>query len=137
MRKIIVFLLLIITCSLYGQTHITYISEKTDSMALINKEDIDIINNVFFEKKRLDSLNRVNDKIIFNLNVKTQIQDSIIFKQGLLIQNEKLLYQELENKLNKNTQLYQQEIKRERAEKISFQALTGTGLIIIILLILL
>ena len=121
----------------FGQTHVEYVSEKSDSMALINKTDIDKINKVFVERNMLDSLNNINKKIISNLEVGKEIQNSIIESQALAIQHGNQLVTELENLNNKNIELYSKKLRKEKAKSISFEALTGAGIIAIILLILL
>lgn len=120
-----------------AQTHIEYISEKADSMALINKKDIDIINNVFNEKRTLDSLHNLNEQIISNLEQEVKIQDSVIVMQLQTIENDKLLVEKLEYENNQTIAAYSKELKSEKNKKISFQTLTGVGIIAIILLILL
>ena len=121
----------------FGQTHVEYISEKTDSMALINKTDVDKINKVFAERNVLDSLNNINEKIISNLEINKEIQNSIIESQALAIKHGNELVKELENRNTKNVEKYSTELKKERNKAISFEALTGAGIIAIILLILL
>lgn len=136
MRKIAI-LLLFICSSLMAQTHVEYISEKTDSMALISKDDIDIINNVFSERNTLDSLYSVNEKIIKVLEEENIILDSIIVKQMQTIDNDKLIIEELENKNIETITTYTKELQKEKNKKISFQALTGAGIVAIILILLL
>lgn len=137
MRKVLIVFFLMINMMCFAQTHVEYISEKTDSMALINKEDVDVINNVFRERDFLDSLHRVNEKIIANLETNIQIQTTIIESQSLAIKCGDNLVKELESRNIKNVEKYSKELKKERNKAISFEALTGAGIIAIILLILL
>lgn len=137
MRKTLIIILMILSTSVFAQTHLEYISEKSDSMALINKSDIDIINNVFNERNKLDSLNGINEKIISNLEQEIFVQDSVIIKQIQIIENNKILVGELEIKSNQTIDTLSNELKKEKRKKISFQSLTGAGVIVIILLILL
>lgn len=123
------------TCS--AQTHLEYISEPSDSMAVINKEDIDLINGVFNERNILDSLYNLNEQIISNLEVEINIQDSIIINQNQTIKNNEVVISELETRNNQNIEMYSKELKKEKRTKISFQSLTGVGIITIILLLLL
>jgi hypothetical protein len=123
------------TCS--AQTHLEYISEPSDSMAVINKEDIDLINGVFNERNALDSLYNLNEQIISNLEVEINIQDSIIINQNQTIKNNEVVISELETRNNQNIEMYSKELKKEKRKKISFQSLTGVGIITIILLLLL
>lgn len=137
MRAIMTTLLLLITLISFGQTHIEYVSEKTDSMALISKQDIDVINNVFNERNILDSLYNLNEQIISNLEFENRIQDSIILNQEIIISNNHIVIDELKNKNSQIIEVYSKELKKEKRKKISFQSLTGAGIITIILLILL
>ena len=137
MRKALISMFLVIGFICNAQTHIEYISEKTDSMALINKEDIDVINNVFVDRARLDSLYKLNEQIISNIESELKIQDSIILNQVLIIENNELAIKELEDRNNQNIENYSKELRKEKRKKISFQSLTGAGFIAIILLILL
>ena len=137
MRKVLLIFFLMINFHCFGQTHVEYISEKTDSMALINKTDVDKINKVFAERNVLDSLNNINEKIISNLEINKEIQNSIIESQALAIKHGNELVKELENRNTKNVEKYSKELKKERNKAISFEALTGAGIIAIILLILL
>jgi len=114
-----------------------YISEPTDSMALINKEDIDIINNVFNERNVLDSLHNINEQIISVLEQEITAKDSIIVDQNSIIENKELVINELEDKTGQMTETYNKKLKREKNKTLSFQALSGVGMIAIILLILL
>lgn len=125
-----------ITCVLNAQMHVEYVSEKSDSMALLNKKDVDVINNVFSERNSLDSLTKINEQIILNLEQENQIKDSIIFKQIQTIENDQIIVQELEQRNNQTLEVYTRELKKEKRKKISFQTLTGAGIIAIILLIL-
>lgn len=137
MRKALILAFLVIGFICNAQTHIEYISEKADSMALINKEDIDVINNVFVDRARLDSLNILNEQIISNLESVNKTQSVIIAHQETTIKNDSLIIFELEAQNDQTIEKYSKELKKEKRKKISFQSLTGAGIIVIILLILL
>ena len=137
MRKILSIIFLFICFTVCGQTHIEYISEPTDSMALIGKEDIDVINRVFYEKNILDSLHDINEQIISTMEQEMNILDSIIVSQENIIVNDSLIIEDLENRNIQTVNQYSKELKKEKNKKISFEALTGASIIAIILLILL
>lgn len=137
MRKALILVFLVIGFICNAQTHIEYISEKTDSMALINKEDIDVINNIFVDRARLDSLNVLNEQIISNLESVNKTQSVIIEHQDSTIKNDELIISELEAQNDQTIEKYSKELKKEKRKKISFQSLTGAGIITIILLLLL
>jgi SUMO ligase MMS21 Smc5/6 complex component len=120
-----------------AQTHLEYISEPTDSMALISKEDIDIINNVFNERNTLDSLHNVNEQIISNLEIKNKLQLSTIKSQAVMLENKDAIIRELEIRNDNSVQYYSKELKKEKNKKISFQTTTGIGIVAIILILLL
>lgn len=121
----------------FAQTHVEYISEPTDSMALISKQDIDIINNVFEERNVLDSLHNINEQIISNLEINNRVQNAVLENQAVMIKNKDEIIKELEMRNENSVQYYSKELKKEKNKKISFQTLTGVSIIAIILLILL
>ena len=89
-------------------------------MALISKEDIDIINNVFNERNILDSLNTINDSIINNLELVRLQYLNIIKDQKVIIQNDSLIINRQELLLNereKILQKYQKDIKNQKTQK--------------------
>lgn len=120
----------------YSQIYIEYVSPKTDSMALINKTDIDIINKVFAERNVLDSLNNVNHQIINHYENEISILDSVILKQNNIILNDKEIIDQLESDKFQMIDNYKKELKSETNKKISYQTLTGVSFLVIILLIL-
>ena len=137
MRKILLVLSLIVGFNCSAQTHVEYISEPTDSMALISKQDIDIINNVFKERNVLDSLHNINEQIISNLEINNRVQNTVLESQAVMIKNKDEIIKELEMRNKNSVQYYSKELKKEKNKKISFQTLTGASIIAIILLILL
>ena len=71
------------------------------------------------------------------LELESLIKDSIILKQDKTIENTNIIVEELEKNNLETIEKYSQELKMEKRKKISFQTLTGAGIIAIILLILL
>lgn len=134
-KKLLVWFLLVPSFS-FAQSHVEYISEKCDSMAMINKHDIDVINNVFMQRNQLKELNRVNDNIIYNLEVENAFLDSIINNQKLTIQNNQIIKSDLEKANNDLRKQYEKDIRKQRNKTTSFQTLSGIGLIVIIILLL-
>ena len=135
MRKIII-LLLCIPCISFAQINVEYISEKCDSMALINKQDIDVINNVFNQRNQLRDLNLANERIISALEIKNSTLDSLINKQKITINNNQILQKQYEDDYKKLQDRYNKELKKSKRKATSYQTLTGVGLIIIIILLL-
>ena len=102
MKQLILFLLLLLlVVPMYGQViegvkHIEIVSEIQDTLALLNKKDIDKINQVFFEREKLDSLNRANEELISLYQAKclsllniSSLKDDIIKDKDLLIDETK------------------------------------------------
>ena len=137
MRKILIILFLMFGIQCFSQTHVEYVSEPIDSMALINKQDIDVINNVFRERNVLDSLRKIDAKIIETLEINNNIQKDIIVTQDLAIQCSDELIKELEVRNEESVAKYSKQLKKEKIKSVSFETLTGAGIIVIILLILL
>lgn len=137
MRKILLILGLAIASNCYAQKYVEYISEPADSMALISKKDIDVVNNVFNERDMLDSLHNLNEQIISALESEIMLLDSIIVTQDRIIINDSIAIDELKDKNKYTVEKYSKELKKEKAKKISFQTTTGVGIIVIILILLL
>ena len=121
----------------FAQTHIEYISEPTDSMALISKQDIDVINNMFNERNMLDSLCNINERLISKLELNNRVQSNVLERQAQIIKNQELLIKELEIRNENSVQYYSKELKKEKTKKISYQTTTGLSIIAIILILLL
>ena len=138
MRWIISLLLFLsINCFAQEIKHIELISEIQDSMALINKSDIDSVNKMFHEHRILDSLNIVNENIISILNEEQVIADSIIVEQRSIIDNDVLILEQEQQKHAEEVEYYKDEMKKQSNRKVLFQSTTGLGILVIILIILL
>lgn len=119
--------------------HIVIVTELQDSMALINNEDINIINKVFYERNLLDSLNTINDTLIQRLKLVQIEQSNIILNQKVIIQNDSLIklnYKTLLDEREKILQKYQKDIKNQKTQKAIWMSTSG-GLAIALLIILL
>lgn len=137
MRKILIIFGLVVGFNCFAQTHIEYISEPTDSMALISKQDIDVINNIFNERNMLDSLCNINERLISKLELNNKVQSNVLERQAQIIKNQELLIKELEIRNQNSVQYYSKELKKEKTKKISYQTTTGLSIIAIILILLL
>ena len=125
--------------SLDSLKHVVVVTELQDSMALINNNDINIINKVFHERNILDSLNSVNDSLIRKLDLVRINQDNIIQKQKAVIQNDSLIkiqYKLAIDDRNKIIQDNQKAIKNQKNQKVIWQSTTG-ALAIALLVVLL
>lgn len=115
--------------------HLETISEITDTMALINKQDIDKINRTYFIKNKLDSLNCLNEAIIRELNVKVAAQDSIIFNQLGIISNKDYIILEYKNKHDELIANNLKQIKKEQRKSRIFKIFSASELAIIAILV--
>ena len=125
--------------SLDSLKHVVIVTELQDSMALINNDDINTINKVFYERDLLDSLNSVNDSLIRKLDLVRVNQNNIIRKQKVIIQNDSLIkiqYQLAIDDRNKIIQDNQKAIKNQKNQKRIWQSTTG-ALAIALLVVLL
>jgi hypothetical protein len=101
----------------FAQTHLEYISEPTDSMALISKQDIDIINNVFTERNMLDSLCSINEELISKLELNNRVKSVVLERQVLIIKNNEMVIKELEARNENRVKYYSKELKKEKNKK--------------------
>lgn len=123
--------------SLDSIKHIEIVSEIRDSMALINKDDIDAINRTFYELEISDSLNQINDSIINQLVIQNHKLDSIMQSQQVVILNDQIIQSKLTLDHKNEIDRYKKELKRTNNKKIAWQSTTGLSLLAIILIILL
>lgn len=124
--------------SLDSLKHIVVVTELQDSMALINNNDINTINKVFYERAIFDSLNTVNDSLINSLNLIKIEQSKIIMQQKVIIQNDsliKLQYRTLIEDQKKIIQNTQKDIKNQKIQKTIWQSTSGVLAIVVIVLL--
>lgn len=135
----ITIILILISLNCFSQNisqikHLETISEITDTMALINKQDIDKINRTYFIKNKLDSLNCLNEAIIRELNAKVAAQDSIIFNQLGIISNKDYIILEYKNKHDELIANNLKQIKKEQRKSRIFKIFSASELAIIAIL---
>jgi hypothetical protein len=87
-------------------------------MVLLNKPDVDKINKTFHDRNKLDSLNRVNEQLIEALYIENSLLDSIVANQQVIIQNDKLIEINLQDKISQTEDSYKDLLKSERRKKI-------------------
>lgn len=141
-RLLLIIVISLITHVSFGQhldsiKHIEIISEVQDSMALINKRDIDKINETFYELRVSRQLNDINDSIINVMTIQTQYLDSILRSQKVVIENDKLIRDQLITQHSYEVEFYKKELRTSNNKKIVWQTTTGLSLLTIILIILL
>ena len=119
--------------------HMVVVTELQDSMALINNDDINVINKVFYERNILDSLNIINDTIIRNLNLVKTKQDTIILNQQKIIQNDSLIKQNYQLSIDQQNKMIQDNkdaIKSQKTQKTIWQSATGLLAIVLVVVLL-
>lgn len=146
-KYIIVIFLLSFSQIMWGQTdsfnkikHIEIISEIQDTMALINKDDINKINKVFYERNVLDSLRIVDSCIIESQNKLKQLTDSIVVTQINTIENQSSIIEHYETVISEsNSEIIELEKKqkKDKNSKIAWQSISGTLAAVVLVLLLL
>lgn len=147
-RNILVIILLSFSQILWGQSdslhkrvkHVEVISEIQDTMALINKDDINKINKVFYERNVLDSLRVVDSCIIENQNKLKQLTDSIVVIQINTIENQSSIIEQYETVISEsNSEIIELEKKqkKDKNSKIAWQSISGTLAAVVLVLLLL
>lgn len=118
--------------------HVIVVTKLQDTMALINKEDINKINKVFYERDILDSLNKLNDSIICNLNNTIQKRDTLLMNYQLIKHTDSLIKAKYRAELQRQMQLAtsaEKEIINQKTQKYVWEGISG-GLALALLLVL-
>lgn len=142
MKQLILFLLLfLLVVPMYGQViervkHIEIVSEIQDTMALLNKKDIDKINQVFFEREKLDSLNRVNEELISLYQAKCLSLLNINSLKDDIIKDKDLLIDETKTSLEAKYEDQKLETKKMRNKKLIWQGISIAEIAIFLIIIL-
>ena len=147
-RNILVIILLSFSQISWGQSdslhkrvrHVEVISEIQDTMALINKDDINKINKVFYERNVLDSLRVVDSCIIESQNKLKQLTDSIVATQINTIENQSSIIEQYETVISEsNSEIVELEKKqkKDKNSKIAWQSISGTLAAVVLVLLLL
>lgn len=142
MKQLILFLLLfLLVVPMYGQViegvkHIEIVSEIQDTMALLNKKDIDKINQVFFEREKLDSLNRANEELISLYQAKCLSLLNISSLKDDIIKDKDLLIDETKTSLEAKYEDQKLETKKMRNKKLIWQGISIAEIAIFLIIIL-
>lgn len=139
MRTWLILLTIFISFNIYAQDisrvkQIEFISEVSDTMALINKKDIDKIIKLSFEKEHLERVNSLNESLIHELEVKSEKLDSLIITQNGLIYDYKSIIFEEREKNNNAIKDYEKALKKSQRKKALFAGLSAGEAIAIVLL---
>lgn len=84
---------------------------------MINKEDADKINKMYFLKNQLDTINCLNEKIISELKVKSLKQENIIKEQQEIVDNYKKIVKEQKDQNEKLIKDYDNSLKKSQRRK--------------------
>lgn len=142
MKQLILFLLLfLLVVPMYGQViegvkHIEIVSEIQDTMALLNKKDIDKINQVFFEREKLDSLNRANEELVSLYQVKCLSLLNISSLKDDIIKDKDLLIDETKTSLEAKYEDQKLETKKMRNKKLIWQGISIAEIAIFLIIVL-
>lgn len=142
MKQLILFLLLfLLIVPMYGQViegvkHIEIVSEIQDTMALLNKKDIDKINQIFFEREKLDSLNRANEELISLYQAKCLSLLNISSLKDDIIKDKDLLIDETKDALEAKYEDQKLETKKMRNKKLIWQGISIAEIAIFLIIIL-
>lgn len=142
MKQLILFLLLfLLVVPMYGQViervkHIEIVSEIQDTMALLNKKDIDKINQVFFEREKLDSLNRANEELISLYQVKCLSLLNISSLKDDIIKDKDLLIDETKDALEAKYEDQKLETKKMKNKKLIWQGISIAEIAIFLIIVL-
>lgn len=120
--------------------HIEIISEIQDTMALINKNDINKINKVFYERNVLDSIRVIDSCIIDTQNQLKEVTDSIVKTQLNIIENQKSIieqYKTVISESNEEIVKLENKQKKDKNSKIVWQSVSGTLAAVVLVLLLL
>lgn len=142
MKQLILFLLLfLLVVPMYGQViegvkHIEIVSEIQDTMALLNKKDIDKINQVFFEREKLDSLNRANEELISLYQTKCLSLLNISSLKDDIIKDKDLLIDETKDALEAKYEDQKLETKKMKNKKLIWQGISIAEIAIFLIIVL-
>lgn len=122
--------------------HVEIISDTltTDSIVGIDKEDVDVINNVFRQRDTYKDIVVVQDSVIKKLEIISFDKSSIISTKDLIIQQHENIQQDMKRMIENNNKIIMEKdkaIKSEKKKKTFWKSTTGicvAGIIIILLL---
>lgn len=130
MRRLLTILFLILSFNCFAQLpdkvqHIEIVSELADTMALVNKVDLDKINTTFYLLDISDSLNVVNEQIIDNLKLQNNKLESIIQEQEALITNKDTQLENLKMQNKEIVSNLQKQVNRANTKNIVWEVVSG------------
>lgn len=119
--------------------HIEVVSEVQDTMALLNKDDINKINKVFYERDYLDSLRIVDSSLLKASEEIKERMDSIVVKQLNTIDNQNTIIEQYQDAISEKDETItglEKKQKKDKGSKIAWQSVSGTLAIVLIIVLL-
>lgn len=125
MKYIVLIICLLFSFNTFAQDldsvkHIIVVTELQDTMALINKDDINKINKTFYEKNILDSLNKLNDSIIYNLHQNIFQRDTLLINYRAIQKADSIIKAKYQQEIKQQMSLVktsQREIANQKTQK--------------------
>lgn len=120
--------------------HVEIISDslEIDSVAVINKEDIDVINNVFRERDLMGKSLILSDSMILKMEAISLEKSLIISNKSLIIEADAEIRKQMEKTLKDRMNVIEQQektIKKEKTKKKIWQSTTGAAIAAIIIIL--
>jgi hypothetical protein len=109
-------------------------------MALINKNDVNKINKVFYERNYLDSLRVVDSCLLETTSAVNKRLDSIVVTQINTIANQGLIikhYEDAVEKTNIEIADFEKQHRKDKNSKIAWQSVSGTLAAVLLVVLLL
>lgn len=114
--------------------YVEIVSEIEDTMALLNKPDLDKINTTFYRLDCADSLNIINEKIISALNDENSKLDSIANSYKTIVANKDTQIENIKTENQEVISDFEKQIKRANTGKLIWEGTTIVSIIAIIFL---
>lgn len=114
--------------------YVEIVSEIEDTMALLNKPDLDKINTAFYRLDCADSLNIINEKIISALNDENLKLDSIANSYKTIVANKDTQIENIKTENQEVISDFEKQIKRANTGKLIWEGTTIVSIIAIIFL---
>lgn len=140
MKSKILILLLFISTLVFSQEHIEILTSVSDSMLLMQKSEIDVINKVFYQRDLYRNLTFMNDSIINQLQKIINYKNIVIEYKDSVIVNENLKFDNLlQNSIEKDNKIIDMKASMQKSEKeiTLWKTISGTSILTIILILIL
>ena len=103
-------------------------------MVLLNKTDLDVINAAFHKAEYADSLNSVNDNLIWLLSLKSEKLEAILADQKIIISNNDIQISNIKTQKEEVISDLEKQLKRANTHKTIWECISGVSMIAVVLL---